>query len=203
MKCELCHQADAETVFFRTTESGSREELYVCHACARREQAFNQERGIQVTAMDTDGVMPNMPGHEPQSLDELKAMGIPPKELFGKLGEMFGEMSKTFSEDEEEEFADDLRCPTCGTTFHTLREGGLIGCSDCYTTFEKVLAPLLDDLHLCSDHSGDETSARKREIFELNRQLADAIRREDYAAAKDLKTRLAKLLAEEIADEEE
>lgn len=203
MKCELCHQANAETVFFRMTESGAREELYVCHDCAKREQAFNQERGIQVTAMDTDGISPDMSDPEAHSLEDLKAMGIPPKELFGKLGEMFGEMSKHFTEDEDETFPDDLRCPTCGTLFHDLRGGGLMGCSDCYTAFEKALAPLLDDLHLCTDHSGDDSSSRKREIAEINRQLFNAIQREDYAAAKELKSRLAKLLAEEIIDEEE
>lgn len=201
MKCELCHQAEAETVFFRMTESGGREELYVCHACARREQAFNQERGIQVTAMDADGMMPSLSDHEPHSLDELKAMGIPPKELFGKLGEMFGEMSKQLPE-EEEIFEDDLRCPTCGMTFNDVRGTGLMGCANCYTAFEKVLAPLLDDLHLCTDHSGDSSTGRQREIAELTRQLSEAIQREDYVAAKELKMRLAKLLAEEGGDEE-
>lgn len=200
MKCELCHQADAETVFYRTTESGAREELYVCHACAKREQVFNQERGIQVTTMDTDGLTPDLSTQSPQSLEDLKAMGIQPKELFGKLGEMFDEMSKNFPM--EDDIPDDLRCPTCGTTFHDLRGGGLMGCADCYTTFEKALAPLLDDIHLCTDHTGDDTSSRKREIAELNRLLLDAIQREDYQAAKELKTQLGKLLAEEIDDEE-
>lgn len=200
MKCELCHRADAETVFYRTTESGAREELYVCHACAKREQVFNQERGIQVTAMDTDGLVPGMPTQNPHSLEDLKAMGIPPKELFGKLGEMFDEMSKNFPT--EDEMPDDLRCPTCGASFNDLRGGGLMGCADCYTTFEKVLAPLLDDLHLCTNHTGDPTMARQRKISELNRLLRDAIQREDYQAAKELKTQLSKLLAEEIDDEE-
>lgn len=200
MKCELCHQANAETVFYRTTESGAREELYVCHACAKREQVFNQERGIQVTAMDTEGFVPGMPTQNPQSLEDLKAMGIPPKELFGKLGEMFDEMSKTFPV--EDELPDDLRCPTCGTTFNDLRGGGLMGCADCYTAFEKGLSPLLDDLHLCTHHISDPTMARQRKIAELNRLLMDAIQHEDYQAAKELKTQLAKLLAEEITDEE-
>lgn len=198
MKCELCHQADAETVLYRPAGPGRSEELYVCKACAAREQIFDRERGIQVTAMDPGAPFPSPPGQEPHSLEDLKAMGIPPKELFGKLGEMFGEMSRRFPADDEA--GDNLICPSCGASFNDLRSGGLMGCADCYTAFEKVLPPLLDELHLCSEHTGDGALARQREIAQLNRELFEALRREDYPAAKRIKAQLAKLLSEGKAD---
>ena len=71
MKCEICNQQKAETVFFRVAEDGSEEELYVCHACAARERAFEQAHGIQVAAMDA----PQMP--EP---DFGADAGMPPED---------------------------------------------------------------------------------------------------------------------------
>ena len=43
MKCELCHQADAETAITRG-EGDSAEELYVCKACAKAERLKRQKK---------------------------------------------------------------------------------------------------------------------------------------------------------------
>ena len=33
-------------------------------------------------------------------------------------------------------------CPGCGTTFPQIRQSGILGCPDCYATFEGLLAPI-------------------------------------------------------------
>ena len=43
MKCEICHQADAETVLLRG-EGETAEELYVCKACAKAERQRRQKK---------------------------------------------------------------------------------------------------------------------------------------------------------------
>ena len=43
MKCELCHDADAETAIVRG-EGDEAEELYVCHACAKAERQRRQKK---------------------------------------------------------------------------------------------------------------------------------------------------------------
>ena len=43
MKCEICHQADAETVLLRG-EGETEEELYVCKACAKAERQRRQKK---------------------------------------------------------------------------------------------------------------------------------------------------------------
>ena len=43
MKCELCHNADAETAIVRV-EHGEEEELYVCRACAKAEKLKRSRR---------------------------------------------------------------------------------------------------------------------------------------------------------------
>ena len=43
MKCELCHNADAETAIVRG-EGDAADELYVCHACAKAERQRRQKK---------------------------------------------------------------------------------------------------------------------------------------------------------------
>ena len=43
MKCELCHNADAETAIVRG-EGDDAEELYVCKACAKAERLRRQKK---------------------------------------------------------------------------------------------------------------------------------------------------------------
>ena len=43
MKCELCHQKDAETAI-QVEKEGAAEELYVCHACAKKERLRRQKK---------------------------------------------------------------------------------------------------------------------------------------------------------------
>ena len=57
MKCELCHQADAETAIVRG-EGDAAEELYVCHACAKAER-LNRQKKSQRTRKVT-GLPPGM-----------------------------------------------------------------------------------------------------------------------------------------------
>lgn len=57
MKCELCHQADAQTAITRG-EGDEAEELYVCHACAKAER-LNRQKKSQRTRKVT-GLPPGM-----------------------------------------------------------------------------------------------------------------------------------------------
>lgn len=43
MKCELCHQKDAETAILQEKD-GVEEELYVCHACAKQARLSRQKK---------------------------------------------------------------------------------------------------------------------------------------------------------------
>ena len=70
MKCELCHEKDAETAIVLPGENGEERELYVCRACAGRERVRRQKKSqrtrkglgpgvsISVTGVSTDGETP-------------------------------------------------------------------------------------------------------------------------------------------------
>src|SRR5688572_1635361 len=40
-----------------------------------------------------------------------------------------------------------LTCEHCSTTYDEFRRTGLLGCPECYTTFETALTPLLERAH--------------------------------------------------------
>lgn len=41
----------------------------------------------------------------------------------------------------------DLSCAGCGATYAEVVESGMLGCANCYTTFEAALLPILERLH--------------------------------------------------------
>lgn len=71
MKCELCHERDAATAILVPTD-GEDQELYVCHACAKKERVRRQKKSqrtrkagglppgmsISVTGVSADGENP-------------------------------------------------------------------------------------------------------------------------------------------------
>ncbi len=209
MKCELCHERDAETVYHRPTKEGGRpEELYVCHACAEREETFD-EHGIQVAAMDADSLPPFgvgtstppdvsigeehlTPEEEERLFKELEDAGFPPpKELFGKLGEMFGELSEKLGE----EIAPDRRCPSCGQSLKAVREEGTLGCPECIAAFHHVIDHLLEEIQETKEYKGkpSERFVHVHALKQLKAALEDAIAREDYVEAKKIRAKITRL----------
>lgn len=188
MKCELCHRNDAETVLYRTGKKGRREELYVCRACAERERAFGQERGVQVAAVEADG----LPGGG--DAEGNGPGGIAPQELLGRLGELFGALSQRLGEEGDGE----TRCPGCGMTLADFRAQGMLGCPKCFKAFPKALRALLDETQQCHAYRGDALpgQARAETLRDLRRRLDEAVAREDYREAKRLREAIRELTGE-------
>ena len=206
MKCEICHQNEAETVLYRPSKDGGRpEELYVCKACAKRERVFDQERGIQVAAVDSDRIadMPETglpPGPNPglpPGFDQLKM----PKEVMGQLGEVFNELSKRMRNadasngDDSEEEDSEARCPRCGMPADELRHHALAGCPDCYKAHRKLITSLLEQIQQTSEFHGNPFpgTERAQAIEALKAQQREAIEEEDYRQAKQLGEQLSAL----------
>ena len=59
MKCELCHQKDAETAIQLSRDGGEAEELYVCRECANRERVRRQKKS-QRTRKGGEGAVPGV-----------------------------------------------------------------------------------------------------------------------------------------------
>ena len=85
MKCELCHEADAETALVRG-EGDSAEELYVCKACARAEQVRRQKKSQRTRKLK--GLPPGMS----MSITEVSGDGDEPPPFIGAIMSAFHDM---------------------------------------------------------------------------------------------------------------
>ncbi len=90
-------------------------------------------------------------------------------------------------------------CPVCGTTLEEFTASGKLGCDKCYEVFEEVLEPVIKRLHGTTMHTG-KLSTRggreveiKREISDIQKQLDEAVKNEEYELAAQYRD-LIKLL---------
>src|SRR5215210_5401841 len=91
-------------------------------------------------------------------------------------------------------------CEGCGITWHEFRQGGLFGCANDYTIFEKDLTPLLQRAHEGATHHVGKVPTRrggtgvpmKRQIdlSKLRKELAKAVEAEDYERAAKLRDQI-------------
>lgn len=90
-------------------------------------------------------------------------------------------------------------CPVCGTTLEEFTASGKLGCDKCYETFSDILQPVINRLHGTTTHNG-KLSARNgrneetnREISDIQKQLDEAVKNEEYELAAQFRD-LIKLL---------
>lgn len=96
----------------------------------------------------------------------------------------------------------ETRCPSCGFRFSEFRETGRLGCPSCYAHFRDELEPMLRRLHGTTEHRGKlplrraGTFQRDRSLQLLRRDLQQAVAREEYERAAQLRDEIKKLEAE-------
>lgn len=91
-------------------------------------------------------------------------------------------------------------CSACQTKFETYRKTFLLGCPECYTSFEEPLLADLRKIHGDIRHAGKAPKGHtpqqvtgKEEIAGLRRQLRDAVADEDFETAAELRDRIRRL----------
>ncbi|MEX2673528.1 MAG: UvrB/UvrC motif-containing protein [Phycisphaeraceae bacterium] len=95
------------------------------------------------------------------------------------------------------------RCEGCGMTYEEFRKSGLLGCAQCYETFEKALTPLLERAHEgASRHLGKVPThagineLRQQRLRQLRRELEEAVAAEQYERAAKLRDRVNEVESE-------
>ncbi|HEX5135757.1 MAG TPA: UvrB/UvrC motif-containing protein [Planctomycetota bacterium] len=87
-------------------------------------------------------------------------------------------------------------CPGCGLAYAEFKAKGRLGCPRCYEAFGPVLIPLLEKVHGASAHRGKTpervkgAQASRRELADIEQQLASAVANEEYEKAAQLRDRL-------------
>lgn len=155
MKCELCHQGDAETVIWQKTGETQRE-LYVCSACAAKEKEKEKSKeraSIPGLANVVFGV-----GSLPEWCKDA-IMGMLRKCLKGTEPEPEAALPDEFSIEghAEKTAGENVRepsCPACGITRHEFRNAARLGCPACYRAFSEDLDPEILEMHGFTEHRG-------------------------------------------------
>jgi len=96
----------------------------------------------------------------------------------------------------------------CGITFYQFRNHGRLGCPHDYVAFDEELEPLISNIHGATEHTGKRprhraaSGAKQTELIKLRREMKEAVEREDYEQASQLRDEIRRL-EEEVPREED
>ncbi len=109
------------------------------------------------------------------------------------------------------------KCPSCGMTKEEISRSGKLGCSECYITFLDDMRPLLRKIHgncvhrgstpgtqatpiekKCEDQcTGKMVTPEENPVEILRVQMQEAIRKEDFEKAAELRDKIKELTEKE------
>ncbi|TZE82685.1 UvrB/UvrC motif-containing protein [Calorimonas adulescens] len=179
MLCERCGKNPA-TVHYTQIVNGVKSEAHLCSECAKEVGATF---GGNLQGM-MSGFMPFVFGNNFFT------------EPFGPGSFLSGFMDWGMSPGTVEE---ELRCEYCGLLYSQFKKTGFLGCPKCYSTFRERLNPLIRRVHGSSNHVGKVPRRKggnlriKREIEELRAQLDEAVKKEEFEKAAELRDRIKDL----------
>jgi protein arginine kinase activator len=116
-----------------------------------------------------------------------------------KSGPQKGDSGAAASEEGEEPGVSNRECPVCGIKFVEFRNSGRLGCPHDYQEFREELAPLLENIHGETKHSGKsprrlpQSKQTQSELVQLRKQLVQAVNREAYEEAAKIRDRIRQL----------
>jgi protein arginine kinase activator len=96
----------------------------------------------------------------------------------------------------EPKVAETIKCANCGFTYQDFTKIGRFGCSECYDSFKKHLAPLLKRIHGADRHVGKvplmagKTARDARNLQDLRMKLEKAIQSEEFEEAARLRDKI-------------
>ena len=147
--------------------NGQVSDLALCETCAREKGLF-----------------------DPQSLTFAEKFF--PEEFKAKVDKLVQELAEGKREEQPRAGRTDVltKCPVCDFPLETYRKTGRLGCPDCYTVFSRELE-LRVAPGAAEPQTQEETPAPTRSALE--KQLKEAIAREDYETAAALRDQLKDL----------
>ncbi len=98
------------------------------------------------------------------------------------------------------------KCPGCGLTYTQIEGNGKMGCNLCYQTFEEYVSPLLEKIHGRVLHRGKVPrrgrmrSKIERQLYQLHQALNEAVKKEEYEKAAQIRDKIKKLQSEKTND---
>jgi protein arginine kinase activator len=99
----------------------------------------------------------------------------------------------------EEGLFNQHECPMCGLKFVEFRNTGRLGCPNDYQEFREELLPLLENIHGEVRHCGKtprrqpQNKQQQAELIQLRNRLKQAVTREDYEQAAQIRDRIRQI----------
>jgi protein arginine kinase activator len=179
MLCENCHQ-NLATVHLTEIIQKYKKETHLCEECAK-------SRGVP---------------YKPQPFSVKEFLGGVGKAKPLAESEAGAKAETALPVKAETDVSVATNCPRCGISFADFRSSGRLGCHECYDHFKTGLTPLLEKIHSSTQHTGrvpsrlGERLEKERMLGAYQRQLDDAIRREEYERAAELRDKIRELSGE-------
>lgn len=166
MKCQHCNKPATFHITELTETEGDPLELHLCEDHAREYLTNTEASAIE-----------------------------PPVSVAGAIAQQLkvGQTAEALSR------LDQRSCPICGITFFEFRNQGRLGCPNDYKCFGDELTPLLVNIHGDVRHLGKRPKHHRqeadagRELIRLRRELKEAVDREDYERASQLRDKIKKM----------
>jgi protein arginine kinase activator len=123
------------------------------------------------------------------------------KHLYEPQGKGLGKGGDSGAAEESEEMTalNQRQCPMCGIKFVEFRNSGRLGCPHDYQEFKEELTALLENIHGETKHCGKtprrlpQNKQMQSELMQLRKQLNQAVNKEAYEEAAQLRDRIKKL----------
>ncbi len=169
MLCENCKKNIANT-YFKQTVNGKTSEVFLCSECASK-------LGVNQT------VTSNMNFGFGDLLNDFFAPYYQTKSLTGGAKK-----------------AEQLTCSYCNMTEEEFFRNGKAGCENCYSAFKNRLNGFLNKLHGSKKHLGKAPASagvqkKDSDIESLRKELAEAVKSEDFEKAVVLRDKIKELEA--------
>jgi len=170
MLCEICQKNQA-TIHIQEIVAGKKKALHICSECASKKQ-------------EAGNAMFN---------------GFNLAEILYNISSQMNEMAPGSAEQKMKLPVPIRTCTKCGWNSTKFRETGRLGCGECYNVFRDILLLALRNMHKGTVHVGKvpgentgkgESSRTMLELMELQRQIDEAVLREDYEKAAGLRDRI-------------
>lgn len=178
MKCEKCGKNEA-TMYYKENINGVTREMHLCEDCAQKE---------------------NIGGAFESAFQSMNHFWSDPFHSFlgGGFGSLWNDM---LGSPVATMLGTERKCPTCGMTESQLRQGGRVGCPDCYNTFSDILNPYVQKVHGATQHIGAAPATPEQPetdpVEALRAQLKTAVENEEYEQAARLRDEIRRMEGEQ------
>lgn len=169
----------------------------LCDICKKNEAVIHIQE-ISAAGKKIINLCNECAAKHPQAADPLLQLG---SLGFGAVLENIQKISSDLLKQKNKTENSSL-CPKCGWDLRKMEEnGGLLGCAECYKTFDSVLRKVITNIHRSRIHTGKRPGKNKTEPSELHQEklrkleadLQDAIQSEEYERAAVIRDEIASL----------